>query len=272
MQKRKTGKEQYYTPTDIAEHCTRSMLEVVGPLAYSRKWLEPAGGTGVFIDRLRNAGIQDITSYDIEPKHPVVQKTDDFLKEDISHLKGCLVLTNPPFGRLNQLSVPFFNKCAEVADYIGFLIPRSWRKWTFTNRLSMDFHLVHDEVFKFNFVKEDGQELEGGGICVCFQVWQRKEPKRQKVVIPDRGYLVRCDRLESEVGITTYGYGCGKLREPSDDKTGTYYFKTTRPWVMQALREIDFKPFMENAMMIPALSMFEINFLLNEWADRNGHT
>ena len=41
---------------------------------------------------------------------------------------------------------------------------------------------------------------------------------------------------------------------------------------MQALRELNFKPFMENTVMIPALSMLEINFLLNEWADKHGHT
>ena len=110
MQKRKTGKEQYYTPSWVAEKCTQSMMKVVGPLAHQKKWLEPAGGTGTFIECIRSHGIQDIVSYDIEPHHPQVQKTADFLKEDITHLQGCLVLTNPPFGRLNQLSIPFFNK------------------------------------------------------------------------------------------------------------------------------------------------------------------
>ena len=237
-----------------------------------RKWLEPAGGTGTFIECLASHGISNVVSYDIEPHHAQVQHTKDFLKEDLSHLNGCLVLTNPPFGRLHQLSIPFFNKCAESADYIGFLIPRSWRKWTISNRLDLNFHLVHDEPFKINFVTATGEELQGGGISVCFQIWQRKETKRQKVHVEDRGYLIRCPREESEVGITTYGYGTGKLREPTDDKTGTYYFKLKSPWVMRALKEIDFGPFMENSMMIPSLSMMEINFLLNEYADRKEHT
>ena len=272
MQKRKTGKEQYYTPSLVAKKCTDAMMSVVGNLASQRKWLEPAGGTGVFIEELRSRGIQDIVSYDIEPHHEIVQYTKDFLKEDISHLRGCLVITNPPFGRLNQLSIPFFNKCAEIADYVGFLVPKSWRKWTVTNRLSMDFHLIHDEEFKINFVDSEGTELTGGGLSVVFQVWKRQEPPRKKMVVEDRGYLVKCPREESDVGITMFGYGCSKLREPTDAKTGTYYFKLTRPWVMQALKEVDFKSFMSNAVMIPALSIHEVNFLLNEWADRNGHT
>jgi len=272
MQKRKTGKEQYYTPGWVAEKCTQSMMEIVGNLAHQKKWLEPAGGTGTFIECIKSRGIQDIVSYDIEPHHPLVQKTTDFLKEDISHLRGCLVLTNPPFGRLNQLSIPFFNKCAEVADYIGFLVPRSWRKWTITNRLSLNFQVVHDEVFHINFVTDDGKEIQGGGIDVVFQVWKRQPEKRKKVQIEDRGYLLRVEREKSDIGITTFGYACGKLIEPSDKKTGTYYYKLQRPWVMQALREIDFKPFMKNSMMIPSISIMEINYLLNEWADKNGHT
>lgn len=53
--KRVTGKEQYYTPSNTAEHCFNVMLGKVGD--DGRTWLEPAGGTGSFIDAMVNGGI-----------------------------------------------------------------------------------------------------------------------------------------------------------------------------------------------------------------------
>lgn len=73
--KRVTGKEQYYTPTDTANDLTIQMLKYAPK---SATWLEPAGGTGQFISAMKNNGIETIVSYDIEPHHNLVQKTDDF--------------------------------------------------------------------------------------------------------------------------------------------------------------------------------------------------
>jgi hypothetical protein len=73
-----TGKEQYYTPTNTAQFC----FDVINPFIpkyMDLVWLEPAGGTGGFIDVIIENGHHNIISYDIEPKHPSVIKTNNFL-------------------------------------------------------------------------------------------------------------------------------------------------------------------------------------------------
>ena len=75
--KRKTGKEQYYTPQETAERC----LEILESHRASERYLEPAGGTGAFVKALLKRG-REVISYDIEPRHEAVQRTEDFLKED----------------------------------------------------------------------------------------------------------------------------------------------------------------------------------------------
>lgn len=52
----------------------------VGGKLKDKMWLEPAGGTGSFIDALVASGINpsQIVSYDIEPKHPACCLTGNF--------------------------------------------------------------------------------------------------------------------------------------------------------------------------------------------------
>ena len=150
---RVTGKEQFYTPPSIASSVVDIVLSVV-PDATRRPWLEPAGGTGAFVDAARAVGVLDVVSVDIEPLHPQVA-LGDFLAMQLD-LRGAVTVSNPPFGRNNSLSVPFFNRSAEYSDYIAFIVPRSWRKWSVINRLDPYFHLVADEDLSINYVDADG--------------------------------------------------------------------------------------------------------------------
>ena len=71
---RKTGKEQYYTSSDVVDYCIETVQEFI--TLKGKKILEPAGGTGEFIKGFQRIGIPDnlILSYDIEPKHPMVKE------------------------------------------------------------------------------------------------------------------------------------------------------------------------------------------------------
>ncbi|MEY4411333.1 MAG: hypothetical protein RLZ69_907, partial [Actinomycetota bacterium] len=72
---RVTGKEQYYTPSDLASELTRSLAELVDrsdlPFA-KRTIIEPAGGTGAFIEAAKQISATDFLSFDIEPLHSSV--------------------------------------------------------------------------------------------------------------------------------------------------------------------------------------------------------
>jgi predicted RNA methylase len=53
---RVTGKEQYYTPIETAQEVFKNLIEMVPNLS-SRTFIEPAGGTGAFINAALEVGI-----------------------------------------------------------------------------------------------------------------------------------------------------------------------------------------------------------------------
>jgi len=110
---RVTGKEQYYTPADLAERLISEVEALVPDLA-NRTVIEPAGGTGAFIQAAQKRGVTNFLSFDIEPKHSMVKKAD-FLGKKLN-ARNAITISNPPFGRNNSLSIPFFNKAADHSE------------------------------------------------------------------------------------------------------------------------------------------------------------
>ena len=272
--KRVTGKEQYYTPLETACHCLKVLQSKVD--TEGKLWLEPAGGTGSFVEALLSSGISEslIRSYDIEPKHRLVTKTDDFLKESLSDISNAVTLTNPPFGRANKLSVPFFNKCSEVSDYVAFVVPKSWRKWSVQDRLNPLFHVIHDEELQVDYTMSEGNpEKSKGKLATVFQIWERREGLREKVNVEDRGYIKKCSPLNADVALTVFGRGCGKLETEFDRKPNTtkMFLKVKNPSVLNALASVDFSRFYNNVAFVEALSIKEIMFLLDEFFDSGGN-
>jgi hypothetical protein len=270
--RRVTGKEQFYTPPELADAVCHLVLASV-PDALERPWLEPAGGTGAFIDAARRVGAQQITSFDIEPHHDEVTQ-GDFLTQVLS-LSNAIAVSNPPFGRNNSLSVPFFNTCANYCDYITFVVPRSWRKWSVINRLDRHFHLIDDLDLSVNYVDVDGHDrYEHQGLKTCAQIWERRVDLRPLIRVPDLGVVRKVGPMEADVALTVFGYSCGAVKTefPRRKVTTEMYLKLEHPRALEALRAVDFSRFSTNVAYTEALSISEINFLLNEYlfGDSNG--
>ena len=271
--KRKSGKEQYYTDPAVVDICMNEVVKHIDIKAANL--LEPAGGTGEFVKGFQRYGVEDkcILSYDIEPKHPLVKKASFFDVEITTGSKPLVCITNPPFGRANSLSKKFFNHAAKSCDWICFLIPKSWRKWSVINSLDDNFHLVSDIEMPANcFYLPDGSRKEKNVLKTVFQIWQKRPEKRKKIVIPDHGLIEKVkglksgDQVEADFSITVFGYSCGKVKKlngPTPYKTTTYYFKTKKPEVVQVLAEMDFSNFYNNVAYVEALSLAEINYKLN---------
>lgn len=270
--KRVTGKEQYYTPGPIASHCFNVVFHLTSGL--EKTWLEPAGGTVSFIEAMLKGGIPEsmVKSFDIEPKHRLVNKTEDFLLEKLDNLEGCVTLTNPPFGRANKLSVPFFNKCAQVSDLIGFIVPKSWRKWSIINRLDRRFHLVHDEELDVNYDSDEGEGRSKGKLATVFQVWEKRDYERQAIKVEDRGYILKVPPSSADVCITVFGRGCGSVftEFPREKNTTKMFLQVKDESVVEALRKVEFSKFYNNVAFVEALSIQEIKHLLNEYFDNLG--
>jgi predicted RNA methylase len=268
---RVTGKEQYYTPTYLAEQLIAEVLALVPDLA-NRKILEPAGGTGSFLKAAAKIGAKDFLSFDIEPKHAGVKK-QNFLQASLSGTNA-VTISNPPFGRNNSLSIPFFNKAADNSEFICFIVPRSWRKWSVINRLDRRFHLVADHDIQIDYENESGQKLSvQNNLATCFQIWQRKPELRPKYAVADRGLIEKTDAISADVALTVFGFGCGKVLTDFERKPNTtkMFLKLRHPKALSALQSVDFTKFSKNTAYTQALSLPEINYLLNERILGNPH-
>ena len=262
--RRVTGTEQYYTPANLADELTKLMLSKI-PNWQSRTFLEPAGGTGSFIEALARQGAKSIISVDTHPKHSGVKKAN-FLEFDPG-AKELVTISNPPFGRNNALSVPFFNHAAKYSSHIGFLVPRSWRKWSVTNRLDLDFSLIEDLDVQVVYQDSFGERITGHNhLRTCFQIWERQSEPRTKVKIPDNGFVSRTSPELAKVAIRVFGYGCGKVYTEFERKPNTtmLFLAVSEPGVINVLKGLDYERFASKTAYTKALSLQEINFLLNE--------
>lgn len=260
--KRITGKEQFYTPKELAKSIVQEAKDLFGNLD---NFLEPAGGSGAFVEAAKQIGFKNIVSYDIEPFHDLVFQ-GNFLDQDFE-INNFVTISNPPFGRNNSLSIPFFNHAAKYSNLIGFIVPRSWRKWSVQNKLDPNFHLIKDQNIEINYVGLDLEPISNKGILkTCIQFWQKKKDIRQKIQVKDMSVIKKCKPNEANVSLTVFGHNYGKLEIGQNFKPNTtkMFFKTLHPKAIEALLIVDYSRFAENTAYIPALSIHEINYLLNE--------
>tara|TARA_B100002019_G_C21184085_1_gene555248 strand:- start:64 stop:1068 length:1005 start_codon:yes stop_codon:yes gene_type:complete len=185
---RTTGKEQYYTTPEVVDMCLAEVQKHIN--LKERTILEPCGGTGEFIEGFLRAGVQanNIISFDIEPKHAMVEE-GNYLDTEFEDT-NLISITNPPFGRTSSLAKKFFNHAANHSDYICYLIPKSWRKWTTMNSLDSRFHLISDIDLPMNcFYLPDGTVKNQSVLNTVFQIWEKRDTERQKIEIPDNGLV-----------------------------------------------------------------------------------
>jgi hypothetical protein len=132
--------DKFYTKSDVAKRLTERVFEHYNPDDFDII-LEPSAGSGAFLFHLPADTRKGL---DIQPEHAEIEKCDFFEwvpEPDIRYL----VVGNPPFGRVSSLAIRFFEKSAEFADVIAFLIPRTFRRVSVQNKLDLNFHLVYDE-------------------------------------------------------------------------------------------------------------------------------
>jgi hypothetical protein len=262
--RRVSGTEQYYTPKDLADELVKLTLKAI-PRATERTFLEPAGGTGSFIEALNMAGITAVTSVDKYPMHPGVIQAD-FLEWETMDT-DLLTISNPPFGRNNALSVPFFNRAAKFSSHIAFLVPRSWRKWSVQNRLDTRFHLVLDVDVAVQYEDVLGAKIaKRNDLRTCFQIWEKRLELRPVIAVPDNGFIQKSSPDDADLAIRVFGYGCGTVMNdfPRQPNTTLMFLRVLDKSIESALQDLDYERFSINTAYTRALSFQEINFLINE--------
>lgn len=208
--------DQFYTRPEIAKQC----LGLID-LNQFDTIVEPSAGTGAFFDllpRKKSIGIE--LDEELCKKNLDYQHLSFFDYSPRFNSEKILVVGNPPFGTQNSLAVDFFNHAAKFASMIGFIIPKTWKKWTIQNRLASNFHLV-----KMVDLPPDafvGQKITA--VKCCFQIWEKRAYERTKIVKPTkhedweflpwmerRGKL--CPPEEADFVMLAYGSNSGILSE-----------------------------------------------------------
>lgn len=175
------GLDKFYTNPTCSKKCIDKLCELYD----ITKWdliVEPSAGNGSFLNQIpsnKKIGI------DILPEQSSIIKQDFFDYYPPSsatqvNKPTILVIGNPPFGRVSSLAIKFFNHSAKWANVIAFIIPRTFRKLSVQNKLDDMFHLVYDEEIPNNPCCFSPKMM----VKCCFQIWEKKETKRQIIDLP----------------------------------------------------------------------------------------
>lgn len=167
------GLDQFYTNKDIALKCYNKLNEIINLNDFDIH-LEPSAGSGSFFNIMNDT---KKIGLDIEPKEKGIIKMN-FFDYKPEKDKKYLVIGNPPFGRVSSLAVKFFNKSAEFANCIAFIIPRTFNRVSIQNKLDLYFELIYNEELPLNpccFTPKMTAKC-------CFQIWVKKETKRNKII------------------------------------------------------------------------------------------
>lgn len=216
---RKDLYDRFYTPIETARQC----LELLNLQEYDCI-VEPAAGTGNFYTELKKQN-NNVFAFDIAPAHEEILNKD-FLTLDFSQLKdynNILVCGNPPFGQQNNLAIKFFNKAAQFANTIAFILPLSFKKTSIQNKLDLSFHLINEIILgKINFEVYNQDNIE---VPCVFQVWQKQENKRIKKQIKKESDLIRIvKKEEADFRIQRVGGNAGRAFLDLDKAESSNYF------------------------------------------------
>ena len=103
-------------------------------------------------------------------------------------------------------------------------------------------------------------------LATCFQIWKKTNVPRALVRVTDKGIIEKVSPELADVSLTIFGYGCGKVKTQFEPVANTtqMFLKLKHPQALAALESVDYSKFFRNTAYTEALSLQEINYLLNE--------
>lgn len=178
---RTQGLDKFYTIPEYAERCIQiTYRELSKHNIEFDSIIEPSAGNGSFLVHLLKNTHVPVVGLDISPEHPDILEQDYLQYIPPISAKTPLVIGNPPFGKISSFAVKFFNHSSEFAHCIAFIVPRTFRRPSIQNRLCANFHLIYDE----DTPTKPCQFLPAMSVKCCFQIWVKKEYKRELIVSP----------------------------------------------------------------------------------------
>ncbi len=219
--------DKFYTIPNISKLCLDYYKQHVN-IDDDDLCIEPSAGNGSFISSILD-NFKKYKFYDIEPKNEDIE-TLDFLKFNIDtnieyNFKKIHIIGNPPFGRQSSLAIKFLRKCATFCDYIGFILPKSFKKDSMKNKIPKNFHNIFEVDLPVNsfLVEENIHDVP----CV-FQIWEKRIYDREKVVkLKPKNYKFTKKNEEHHIAFRRVGVYAGNIYKQTEDKSfqSHYYIK-----------------------------------------------
>lgn len=169
--KRTVETEKFFTSPALARRCVEMVERRYGIDSFEFI-LEPSAGGGAFLEHLPQG--PTTVAIDLEPSAAGIASADFFEWSPPAQRGRTLVIGNPPFGQRCALACRFLEKACWIGDVVAFILPRSFNKYTFQNRVDPWFHLV-DRFDCSEFEDPHGSPLD---VNAVFQIWERRSEKR----------------------------------------------------------------------------------------------
>ena len=140
--------DRFYTSPDEALRLLASLPAFVPFLDENSgivpDFYEPSAGDGAFVRAIEieyDDKPVNIHAYDIAPSPTPLCYTkigeQDFLTADIPYNDNRIVIGNPPFGEQGRLCFEFVEKALQIAPYVCFILPPSFKKESYQRRLGL---------------------------------------------------------------------------------------------------------------------------------------
>ena len=140
--------DRFYTSVDEACRIVASLPAIIPLLDKNSDivpdFYEPSAGDGAFVRAIEieyDDKPVNIHAYDIAPSSTTLCYTkileQDFLAADIHYSDNRIVIGNPPFGEQGRLCFEFVEKALQIAPYVCFILPPSFKKESYQRRLGL---------------------------------------------------------------------------------------------------------------------------------------
>ena len=185
------------------------------------------------------------------------------------------------------MAIDFFNGCAEFSDTVAFIVPRTFRKPSVTNRLDLNFHLRDQRLLEKNSFlvlnPKSANLIQEYNVPCTFQIWDRHDVERVKIETKLKSKHLT---FVKEIDKATYAFrrvggNAGLLHDTSNEKTDSnpkgvsmappsHFYINCEPIVAQTIRDMKWDYFSAkyDTAGNPSISKHELLTRLDELLDK----
>jgi hypothetical protein len=203
--------DKFYTKEDISKY----LISLVDTRRY-KTIIEPSAGTGSFSNN-----IEGCYAIDIAPEGDGIYLQDFFTLDYSNFRKPILVIGNPPFGRNGSLALNFIKYSSLFADTIAFILPKSFKKQSFYNKIPLNFWLYETVNLPDNSFIYKGEEKN---IPCVFQIYEKSTELRQKVNKTKTDLFSFTNKEKANISIRRVGVNAGRASKDLNKSPTSHYF------------------------------------------------